>query len=128
MRIAVIAIMALGLGLAVAGQSRAQGFLANMLADLRIGADRTKELDSRNSALVKPFDPDLLTGPASAGNGYAGSGLRVPGTPSLIPLTPGSLICRTDLGSCNVNVVAAAGQACWCPTNETFATGKVVAP
>lgn len=135
MQRAVLAIV-LVLGLIVAGRSQAQGLLSNIMAELGIGGDKAEELDSLNSVMGAPLSPDdepkaYGRGPrrrTGVNSGYSGTNLRIPAAPSPLFISSGASICRTDAGSCAVNVLAAAGQACWCPTLEGYASGKVAAP
>lgn len=54
--------------------------------------------------------------------------LKIPAAPAGVSLTLGPAMCHTYAGSCSINVLATAGQTCWCPVPDGFATGKVKVP
>lgn len=129
MRFAVLTAAAMAAGLA--GPSHAAGFLSDMASKLDILPDNTRRLDRANigresvirDAIARDAgrpdtDPYLKSMQAERQ-------VRIPGPPTPILLTAGPSVCRTSLGACTVNVLATAGQACWCPTDDGYAAGTV---
>lgn len=133
MRIAVLAAaMAAGLALAAAGPSQAAGFLSDLVSRLDILPDNARRLDNANSARSSAIseaiarDAGRIEAEAYIKSIQAERAVRVPAAPTLINLATGPSVCRTLVGACTVNVLATAGQACWCPTEDGgFATGTV---
>lgn len=133
MRIAVLAVaMAAGLVLGAAGPSQAAGFLSDLMSKLDILPDNAKALDGLNAAMGSPLDRAIardagrIDAEAYMKSIQAERAVRVPAAPTLINLSAGPSVCKTLVGACTVNVLATAGQACWCPTEDGgFATGTV---
>lgn len=115
------AVLAVTMALAMGGPSQAAGFLSELTSRLNILPDNAKRLDDLNAAIGSPLER------AIARDALASERLvreaRIPAPPSPIL---GPSLCRTGVGACAVNVLATAGQSCWCPTDDGgFATGTV---
>lgn len=130
MRFAVLA-MGTALAAGLAGPSHAEGFLSDLMSKLDILPDNTQRLDDANSGRRSAIseaiarDAGRLDADAYLRSMQAERQVRIPGAPTPITLSAGPSVCRTDLGSCTVNVLATAGQACWCPTDSGYASGTV---
>ena len=118
-----VTVLAVTMALALPGPSHAAGWLSDLAARLDILPDNAKRLDDLNAAIGSPLERAIARDALQAEGGPPEA--RMPAPPSPTP-SLGPSVCRTGAGACAVNVLATAGQSCWCPTDDGgFATGTV---